>query len=344
MLAAADHETASSDHTLAGSDHTTAAADHTQAGNDHTASTTATNAANDAASLANDKAALAVEKAALADEKATEAGNVNATLNGTEITVTNRYGVSVTQNIKGDKGNPGTTDYEQLVHKPDLTVYVTAAEYDETTHYLKFKNSEGTVITSVDAAPFIKDGMVDSVEVTGGNLVITFNTDAGKQAISIPLTAIFNPANYYDKTATDALLLDKLEFDPDLDPTDAETLQEFNRVLTALYQALNDAQAVTDDTLASKRLADAATANANSAADRAYAKANEANSAAQNANDKAGYAKDQGDYAKQQGDAAKNIMDAAKGDYDSLDARLDAIEESGNIEIEINNDPGSLFE
>ena len=53
--------------------------------------------------------------------------------------------------------------------------------------------------------------MVSSVEITGGNLVITFNTDSGKQPISIPLTDIFNPDNYYDKTATDNKLADKAD-------------------------------------------------------------------------------------------------------------------------------------
>lgn len=137
-------------------------------------------------------------------------------------------------------------------------------------------------------------------------------------------------SNTYTKSETDTLLQDKLEFDPDLDPTDAETLQEFNRVLTALYQALNDAQAVTAETLASKRLTDAATVNANNAADNASAKA--------------AYAKEQGDYAKTQGQTATAAVDAATGTYPTLNDRLTAIEESGNITIEENSDPASLFD
>lgn len=82
-----------------------------------------------------------------------------------------------------------------------------SAEFNSTTKKLIFKNSAGTVLYEMDATPFIVDGMVDDVYISGGNLIISFNTDAGKQDISIPLTAIFNPANYYDKTAIDALLL-----------------------------------------------------------------------------------------------------------------------------------------
>ena len=46
--------------------------------------------------------------------------------------------------------------------------------------------------------------MVSNVEISEGNLVITFNTDAGQEPISIALTDIFNPANYYDKTTADS--------------------------------------------------------------------------------------------------------------------------------------------
>ena len=47
--------------------------------------------------------------------------------------------------------------------------------------------------------------MVSNVEILNGNLVITFNTDAGKEPITIPLTDIFNPNNYYTKTDANGL-------------------------------------------------------------------------------------------------------------------------------------------
>lgn len=84
-----------------------------------------------------------------------------------------------------------------------------AVEYDSATKHINFKhNATGATLAYVDATDFIKDGMVDSVAIVNGNLVITFNTDAGKQPISIPLTDIFNPANYYDKTAIDGKMQD----------------------------------------------------------------------------------------------------------------------------------------
>ena len=74
-----------------------------------------------------------------------------------------------------------------------------AVSYDSTNKKIVFTKQNGTT-DSIDASAFIKDGMVSSVAISNSNLVISFNTDAGQSPISIPLTNIFNPANYYDKT------------------------------------------------------------------------------------------------------------------------------------------------
>lgn len=79
---------------------------------------------------------------------------------------------------------------------------VTRADYNSSTKRIRFYNGS-TWLFNIDATPFIVDGMVDTVSITGGNLVITFNTDSGKQPISIPLTDIFNPTNYYTKLEID---------------------------------------------------------------------------------------------------------------------------------------------
>lgn len=88
------------------------------------------------------------------------------------------------------------------------TTAVASAEYDESGKTIVFKNVNGTVVSTIDASEFIKDGMVDDVKIEGDNLVITFNTESGKEAITIPLTSIFNPDNYYDKTAVDGFVGD----------------------------------------------------------------------------------------------------------------------------------------
>lgn len=84
------------------------------------------------------------------------------------------------------------------------------AAYDSNTKRINFYHGStsdvGNIKAYIDATAFVKDGMVDNVEISNGYLVITFNTDAGKQAINIALTDIFNPANYYTKNEVDTAL------------------------------------------------------------------------------------------------------------------------------------------
>ena len=97
-----------------------------------------------------------------------------------------------------------------LKEHQDLSEYINGVVYDTEGKKIVFKHDEN-VIAEVDATPFIKDGMVDSVVVEGGNLVITFNVDSGKETITIPLTSIFDPSNYYDKNAADEKFATKAE-------------------------------------------------------------------------------------------------------------------------------------
>ena len=90
------------------------------------------------------------------------------------------------------------------------TSMVDGATYDSNNHSIVFKHGS-TQLFTLDAAAFVKDGMVSTVSISNGNLVITFNTDAGKQPISIPLTDIFDPSNYYTKTTVDSLLSNKAD-------------------------------------------------------------------------------------------------------------------------------------
>lgn len=101
-----------------------------------------------------------------------------------------------------------TNDYNDLNNKPTLTNYFDGAVYDSNTKRINFKN--GNVIKAyIDATAFIKDGMVDNVEIENGKLIITFNTESGKEPIELDITAIFDPSNYYDKSTIDNFLDDK---------------------------------------------------------------------------------------------------------------------------------------
>ena len=78
--------------------------------------------------------------------------------------------------------------------------------YDSEAKRIELKNTSDAVISSIDATAFIKDGMLDSVIVSGGNLDFVFNTDAGKDIISIPLSEFFDASAYYTKAEVDAHL------------------------------------------------------------------------------------------------------------------------------------------
>lgn len=88
------------------------------------------------------------------------------------------------------------------IAKADKVDAVASAEYVKSNNIatINFKNINGDIISSIDATDFVVDGMVKDVKIENGNLIVTFNTDAGKQDINIPLAEIFDPSNYYTKS------------------------------------------------------------------------------------------------------------------------------------------------
>lgn len=98
----------------------------------------------------------------------------------------------------------GFTPVSDVSGKADKSNTVAKAQYNNTTKKIEFYNIDGTKLaTDIDATVFIKDGMVNEVKVENGKLVITFNTDAGKDNIEIDINTIFNASNYYTKNEID---------------------------------------------------------------------------------------------------------------------------------------------
>lgn len=75
-------------------------------------------------------------------------------------------------------------------------------EYNAQDKKIVFKNGEN-ILGEIDTTDFVKDGMVDDVKIEEGNLVITFNTESGKEEIKLSLNEIFNAENYYTKEEAD---------------------------------------------------------------------------------------------------------------------------------------------
>ncbi len=72
--------------------------------------------------------------------------------------------------------------------------------YNTETKKINLEGFDSSIIASIDATAFIKDGMINTVELVtdpeshdpGTYLVITFNTDAGKDAIYLDVSSIIN--------------------------------------------------------------------------------------------------------------------------------------------------------
>ena len=121
----------------------------------------------------------------------TLSGTVSAHTENTEIHVT-----------AADK-----TTWNAKVDVSAIANFFDDAKYEDsgTTKVINFYHGN-TIKATINASDFIVDGMVDDVRIDNGYLVIDFNTASGKQDISIPLTDIFDPSNYYNKTEIDDLV------------------------------------------------------------------------------------------------------------------------------------------
>lgn len=93
----------------------------------------------------------------------------------------------------------------------DTSKFAASIAYYKATTAIQLKNEDGEVISSMDASDFIVDGMIESVEVIAGNLVIRFNTDAGKEDITIPISDIFDASNYYTTNEVDLKINESIE-------------------------------------------------------------------------------------------------------------------------------------
>ena len=99
---------------------------------------------------------------------------------------------------------------QQLDQKylPDSLLHgITTVQYidTQTPPLLVFKDINGTIVSQVDATPFITDGMVQNVTIENGKLIFTFN-DPSIEDIEVPISDIFDASNYYTKAEVDDLL------------------------------------------------------------------------------------------------------------------------------------------
>ena len=145
--------------------------------------------------------------------------------------------------LLNDKGYIADTDID--FNKYATKTYVDDADKRKFDN-VKYNSSAKTidfyvgddVKASIDATDFIKDGMIDTVTIDGNNnLTITFNTDAGKEPITIALGSVFVADNYYTKTQADSTFATKSSI-----PT----------VPTKVSELTNDANYITSSSVPTK--------------------------------------------------------------------------------------------
>jgi hypothetical protein len=73
-------------------------------------------------------------------------------------------------------------DENGLIPAENLPSYVDDVVYNSDTKKIYLMSGSEPIGTGFDASAFIKDGMIDSVELKDNVLIITWNTDAGKEA------------------------------------------------------------------------------------------------------------------------------------------------------------------
>ena len=177
---------------------------------------------------------------------------IKYTKNGSDTSVeVLNFGYGLTFNKENKKLQVATT-IAAKTDIPSVSGYADAVKYNSTSKYVEFYHggTGGTVVFSYDASPFLIDGMVDNVEIktvagSGTCLVITFNTDAGKQDINIPISQIFDASNYYTKSEVDAALSGKSDTATTYTKTETdnridEKITEAGGTTTATVQTMID--------------------------------------------------------------------------------------------------------
>ena len=112
-----------------------------------------------------------------------------------------------------------------------LATVIGDADYDaQNKRFVYFNKDRSTIIATVDATPFVRDGMVENfyLDTSRNVLVIVLNTDGGNRTLTVPLYMAFN--NYYTRAEVNSRISEEIEAairDIDIDTTTLMTLAEY---------------------------------------------------------------------------------------------------------------------
>lgn len=109
----------------------------------------------------------------------------------------NTGAISFLQSASGLKASLNATAGSQIIDEVDKVLGISPSSglyatlglaYDSGTKKINLTGKSNAVLATIDATDFIKDGMVQNVELEGNNLIFTFNTDAGTEEITVDLS------------------------------------------------------------------------------------------------------------------------------------------------------------
>lgn len=123
------------------------------------------------------------------------------------------------QEVQGYVGNESREPSYEKIEELKKTK-VDGAEYKKDENKITL-TAEGKEVASIDTTDFVKDGMIESVELDGTVLKMVFNTDAGKEEIDIDFKDIVSGVTSYTKDEIDSMLDEKA------DKTDIPSLDEY---------------------------------------------------------------------------------------------------------------------
>lgn len=133
-------------------------------------------------------------------DKNTVAVKINNTAPGNVTLTADSDGLSANVTIP-EATVTGVAENDKFLSLTDKLVGAAVSlSYDKTAKkiylYGKDASDASKAVSTIDTTDFVKDGILDKVELTGNNLVFTWNADAGKTATTIDLQKFLDNVNF----------------------------------------------------------------------------------------------------------------------------------------------------
>lgn len=110
----------------------------------------------------------------------------NVTLNGNILT------------LHRNQGQDLTVDLSSITTSVDTSKFFSSCQYDSISHIITFYNIKGDLKKSIDLSGAFKDGMLTNVQFANNKLTFTWNSQSGKQPLSVDLSSLVTSDTFID--------------------------------------------------------------------------------------------------------------------------------------------------